>query len=592
MQNIELLDRISELEREIAMLPEGSITKKKVNGKDYYYHRVFQDGKRKENYIRQEDLSKLSSEIKKRKELEKEYKELKLQLSSNIYEEPSYNTSVKIGDALKSLTSIVRNYRKRECIKELRNYVKGPMDEKVFILYGLRRTGKTTLIRQILLEMEEDEFNKSAYIQIKLGDTLSDLDEDLRRLEREGFEYIFIDEVTLMEDFIRGAALFSDIFASSGMKIVLSGNDSLGFAFSEEEELYDRCIMLHTTFIPYREFEEVLGKKGIDEYIHYGGTMSLGGINYNEDSVFANEKNAEEYIDTAIAKNIQHSLELYRGGGHFRSLPVLYEKGELTNVINRVVENINHSFTRRVIEYTFKSHDISLTASNLLRDRNHPINLKSNINLDAVTKGIKDALDILDKEEQSVEIEDSHMAQIKEYLILLDLIQNIDLEYLPYVGKKDEITVITQPGLRYAQAETVVENLLMDVKFQGLSAYERAMILDRLLSEIRGRMMEEIILLETKVAKKDKRIFKLQFPVGEFDMVVWDPRNLSCEIYEVKYSNKQVPDQYRHLIDEEKCSLVTHRYGEITGRYVIYRGESATVDCIQYINVEEYLKSL
>ena len=276
MQNIELLDRISELEREIAMLPEGSITKKKVNGKDYYYHRVFQDGKRKENYIRQEDLSKLSSEIKKRKELEKEYKELKLQLSSNINEAPNYNTTVKIGDALKSLTSIVRNYRKRECIKELRNYVKGPMDEKVFILYGLRRTGKTTLIRQILLEMEEDEFNKSAYIQIKLGDTLSDLDEDLRRLEREGFEYIFIDEVTLMEDFIRGAALFSDIFASSGMKIVLSGTDSLGFAFSEEEELYDRCIMLHTTFIPYREFEEVLGKKGIDEYIHYGGTMSLG----------------------------------------------------------------------------------------------------------------------------------------------------------------------------------------------------------------------------------------------------------------------------------------------------------------------------
>ena len=29
--------------------------------------------------------------------------------------------------------------------------------------------------------------------------------------------------------------------------------------------------MLHTTFIPYREFEEVLGIKGIDEYIRYGG---------------------------------------------------------------------------------------------------------------------------------------------------------------------------------------------------------------------------------------------------------------------------------------------------------------------------------
>ena len=117
-----------------------------------------------------------------------------------------------------------------------------------------------------------------------------------------------------------------------------------------------RISMMHTTFIPYREFEEVLGIKGIDEYIRYGGTMSLSGVNYNEDAIFASARSAEEYIDTAIAKNIQHSLKMYEYGGHFRSLLDLYEKGELTNVINRVVENINHSFTRRVVERTFKSH--------------------------------------------------------------------------------------------------------------------------------------------------------------------------------------------------------------------------------------------
>lgn len=37
-----------------------------------------------------------------------------------------------------------------------------------------------------------------------------------------------------MEDFIEGAALFSDIYASSGMKIVLSGTDSLGFIFQKK----------------------------------------------------------------------------------------------------------------------------------------------------------------------------------------------------------------------------------------------------------------------------------------------------------------------------------------------------------------------
>ena len=131
---------------------------------------------------------------------------------------------------------------------------------------------------------------------------------------------MFIDEVTLMRDFIEGAALFSDIYASSGMKIVLSGTDSLGFVFTESQQLYDRCIILHTTFISYREFENVLGISGIDEFIRYGGTMSMGGVHYNESSPFATKKSADEYIDTAIARNIQHSLKYYQDGGHFRSL--------------------------------------------------------------------------------------------------------------------------------------------------------------------------------------------------------------------------------------------------------------------------------
>lgn len=38
--------------------------------------------------------------------------------------------------------------------------------------------------------------------------------------------------------------------------------------------------------------------------------------------------------------------------------------------------------------------------------------------------------------------------------------------------------------------------------------------------------------------------------------------------------------------------MTTHRYGKIAGRYVIYRGENTELDTIQYLNVEDYLKSL
>lgn len=576
MNHEEIIARIAEIEREIAVLPVGGVSKKNVHGKVYYYHRITQNGKRMEKYVKADEVDELISNIEKRKKLEKELKKLKqcMPKEKNL----DFKTKVLVGDRLKSLVSITRNYKKRECIQMLRDYIFKDIDDKVFILYGLRRTGKTTLIRQIILELPDSDFNKAAFIQVTSRDSLSDIDEDLRLLEKNGYKYVFLDEVTLMEDFIEGASLFSDIYASSGMKIILSGTDSLGFAFSKEEQLYDRCIMLHTTFIPYREFENVLGIYGIDEYIRYGGTMSLGGINYNASTPFSNIKDTEEYINTSIAKNIQHSLKMYQYGGHFRQLLDLYEKGELTNVINRVVEDMNHRFTKSVVE--------RITANNLLGDR------VDSLNLDKVTLGIKNMLDILNKEEQSIDISDVHMTQIKKYLSILDLIKEIDLEYLPEVNQKSKIIVGTQPGLRYAQAEAIVENLLLDEKFQELDIQKRTRILERLLSEIRGRMMEDIVLLETKLAKKDKHVFKLQFPIGEFDMVVQDPKTLSCEIYEIKYSKERACEQYRHINDEEKCAMTTHRYGNITGRYVIYRGENTEMDTIQYLNVEDYLKSL
>lgn len=594
----ELEQKISDIEEEIAALPEGSLTTKKIKNNVYSYHRVIRDKKRTEKYVPAAEADELKRQIEKRKELEKELKELIKQLpKAETPKKPSadareFKTLVRIGEQLSALVAPVKKYKKRVCISKLQEYIFGEPQDKVFVLYGLRRTGKTTMAKQVLSGLPEEDFSKAAFIQIKSGDTLADINADLNLLEKKGFRYVFLDEITLMEDFIEGAALFSDIYASSGMKIVLTGTDSLGFVFTRNDQLYDRCIDLHTTFISYREFESVLGIQGIDEYIRYGGTMSMSGVHYNEDSTFANSKRANEYINTAIAKNIQHSLKFYQNGGHFRALSDLYQKGELTNVINRVVENINHSFTTDVVEKTFESTDIAITARNMLHDRVSPIDIKAHLDLDAVTFGIMQALDILNREEQTIDIEEAHMTQIKEYLTLLDLIAEIDLVSLPDVNSRGKITVITQPGMRYAQADAIIKTMLLDEKFCELSLPDRTRVLERLQSEVMGRMMEDIVLLETKLAYPRKEVFKLQFAVGEFDMVVFDPEKLCCAIYEVKHSDQIVPAQYRFLIDPEKCAMTEHRFGTITGRYVIYRGENSASEGVKYLNAENYLKSL
>lgn len=597
MDNFDIMNRIDELEREIAALPQGGIAIKKVRGKEYYYHRFTRNHKRNEVYLDFDDVEPLRAKIEKRKALETELKELKHQLSKpkkarNESDNHKFNTYVRTREPLKAYAAQVKQYKKRECYKQLADYVFGEHQDKVFILYGLRRTGKTTMIRQALLDMSPEQFEKAAFVQIKSTDTLSDINSDLQYLESQGYRYVFIDEITLMEDFIEGAALFSDIYAGSGMKIVLSGTDSLGFIFTEYEQLYDRCIMLHTTFIPYREFERVLGIKGVDEFIRYGGTMSMGGKNYNENSSFATKKKADEYVDSAIARNIQHALEYYRDGGHFRNLYELYERNELTSAINRVVEDMNHKFARQVLTKTYKSSTMSLAAKNLLKDKAHSFDLMQNIDKDLVTASIKNMLDILEKEEQTVEIEDVHASEIKEYLTLLDLIVDIDLLSFPNIGKKREITAISQPGLRYAQTKAVVDSLVLDEKFNKLSAVERRFVIERVMTSIMGEMLEELILLETKIAKPKKEVFQLQFDRGEFDMVICDPEALSCEIFEIKHNENVYPEQYVHLVDEKKCEQTEYRFGKIKGKYVIYRGEPCEVDGIKYLNAEEYLKSL
>ena len=593
MELSEIQKRVAELEQQISHLPAGSITKKTVNGKEYFYHRWTEDKRRKEKYIPVDELENFHAQIEQRKKLDQDLKALKKQLPKTRSMDASmFTTNVRTGETLRSFAKSVRGYRRRECFQQLYDYVYGDPQDKVFILYGLRRTGKTTMIRQVFAEMRDTELVKAAFIQITAKDTLADVNRDLKILEAHDFRYVFLDEVTLMEDFIEGAALFSDVFAACGMKIVLSGTDSLGFLFTEDEQLYDRCVLLHTTFIPYREFETVLGIHGIDEYIRYGGTMSLGGIHYNENSTFASKEKTDEYVDTAIARNIQHSLRCYQYEGHIRHLRDLYDKNELTSAINRVVEDINHRFTLEVLTQDWKSHDLGISASNLRRDRENPTDILDRIDLVAVTSSLRKLLEIRNKAEQTIELDDIHVAEIKEYLDLLDLTREIDVLHLPDVSTKSSRTVIAQPGLRYAQADELIRSLLLDETFSALSLAERTVVQERILTEIKGRMLEDIVLLETKLTNLKKQVFVLQFPIGEFDMVVFDPEAGSCQIFEIKHSEEAVSQQYRHLVNEEKCAQTEHRYGSITGKFVLYRGKNQVLDGIPYQNVEEYLRNL
>ena len=599
----DIISQISELEKQISSLPVGYISKKLISGKERYYQQWTENGKIKSKYIKNDELEDFREKIELRKSLQSKLSDLKS--SAAFVERPSindakFNLRVIFGNDLKDFSAQTNVFQKRNCYEQIQKYLYSETLDKVCLVYGLRRTGKTTMIRQCLQDMNDTDFNRSVYIKATVNDTMASMNKDLKQLRELGIKFVFIDEVTLISDFIDSAAILSDIYSAMGMKIVLSGTDSLGFWLAIHEELYDRAIMVHTTYISFAEHSRLLGINDIDEYVRYGGTLKAGIWDFDnkevnaDDASFKDNESTRIYIDTAICSNIQHSLKCYQDGNHFRNLYELYEKKELTGAINRIIENESHKFLINVLTDDFKSHDLHLLGRNLRNDREEENRLEIFDNLDesSVTKSLMEILEIKNKDLQSVEVTDDHLSEIKEYLEALDLLDHSDQRAIGRKLSFAESNIFTQPGMRFCQAKALVHSILKDEKFDDLSVPVKLFVTDRLLSTVIGHMMEDIVILDTKRRYgKSKEVFKLYFAAGEFDMVIYDSKKGEIECFEIKHSDEIIEDQAKHLLNEDNISKTEQKYGKVVRRCVIYKGESGVAsNGIEYKNVEEFLK--
>ena len=507
-----------------------------------------------------------------------------------------FHTNVVTGTGLQALANSVAKYGKRDCFSTLQKFVAGSYDGKICILYGLRRTGKTTLLFQMLSELP---IEKTAYIKVQTTDDMSRLTKDLKVLFELGYRYVFIDEITLLNDFIDTAAVLSDVFSMMGMKIVVSGTDSLGFAMANRDELYDRSVTIHTSFIPFREYARLLNICSVDSYIEYGGTLKMENMSFDDpdaafdEVAFRDDESTRKYIDTAISRNIQHTLKNDHYGEYFNQLRELYEKGELTNVINRIVQHMNHRFVLRVVEDEFKSHDFGSAKELLLHDLPaERATVLYDVNEKQILERLKAIIEVKEKSETTVPITQEHIDKVKKYLLMLDLIVNCPERYES--GKQAEHIVFSQSGMRYAIAKALVYSMMQDAYFASIPEADKAYITGKILDDVKGRMLEDIVLLEVcKAAPSTMEAFKFKFDAGgEFDMVIYDKTSQNCRIYEIKHSAKVNEKQTIHLRDAEKCQIVEKRFGPISGKFVLYRGKDTFAEGVQYLNVENFLCGL
>ena len=160
----QLQDKIARLEKEISELPVGYISKKTINGIVRQYHlipvrkeQIAENGKKKSKYLDDETAEMMAERISKRRELQKELKQAKAlmpkktgmkHLKSTASDQ--FKTSVLTGVELRQFTFRSSNMKSRPCLKQIQDFLNDEAVSRVLILYGLRRTGKTTLIQQDL----------------------------------------------------------------------------------------------------------------------------------------------------------------------------------------------------------------------------------------------------------------------------------------------------------------------------------------------------------------------------------------------------------------------------------------------------------
>lgn len=463
--------------------------------------------------------------------------------------------------------------KKRYIFNDIMNYLNDD-NHKVMCLYGLRRTGKTILMAQSIMEL--DKYDDSLYVLCEENDTVGELK---KHINNHKCKYIFIDEATKLTNFINTCSILADIYTFSGKKVVMAGTDSLGFRIASKDELFDRVILKHTTYIPYNEYNHLLGLS-IDKYIQYGGTLSLEGVDYN--NYRAESSPFYEYLDGAIVENITHSLKNWDYGRKYGYLQKLHDDGDLESAIRKVVERENRDFLASTINNNFTG-EIRGSLIDLV-NKHSDLDVEP-LHRDELRQRTRAMLHI--REPLFNKVNDDAINQIIAYLIAMDVMIK---------GPKDGEYIFTQPGLRYYHAKVLSDALDADEYFQKYSETDKSTIKEKLEESVKGNLLEDIVYTQLKMKyrsadKSEYSISKYSNNMGsEFDVVVSDFKRGRSLALEVKHSSEIDDKQVIHLKDKEFCKEFEEKYGtQIVEKAVIYNGQTKNVSGIQYMNAEEFL---
>ena len=234
--------------------------------------------------------------------------------------------------------------------------------ELIKIIIGVRRCGKSVLMRQIMEELREKGIREDHIIYINFEDyDYTDYTEPKKfndyvksKIKDSNKYYLFFDEIQNVRDFEKVVNSFR---ATLNVSIFLTGSNSKVLSGDLATHLAGRYIKIKMMPFTFSEYLELQENKGIEkskeeaflEYLEWGGMPQI----YNSKSVLERKMYLRDLYNTVILKDIIER-------NNIRDVNLL------NRVIQFIMENIGGVISANSITKFLKSDNISTSVDTVL----------------------------------------------------------------------------------------------------------------------------------------------------------------------------------------------------------------------------------
>ncbi len=497
--------------------------------------------------------------------------------------------------------------KKRDCFPEIQDYLYNTAKEnKICAIYGLRRTGKTTLLKQAIEELSEEDKTKTFLITCNVETDFHSVISFINSSIKNGKKYFFIDEITYSKGFQQIGEILSDNFVNiHDARIVVTGTDSLALYLSSHSNLYDRVRFIPTTFSTFSEYSYIMDCSDIDEYIKLGSTFVP--------TIYENKANADEYVKTSIANNLINSIKKSEGKNNFQpELTELYDNDEIRTAIELIINKYNKLFSIRSLRATFESSIFTRSLNKLIKDDPDIIDA---INKNQINANISELLEIVPPENIKTNITQKHIAQLEDLLFDMDFLMRIPtIENYNNKEISSPMKIITHPGLYHANIEYTLHEIGNDNNWIGsYNNEQKEKLIKKAYDYAMGDLMENFIIANVnEILNKSKSVsmidlfndnitrwFVSKYEMydsekkhHESDLIIFDKQKKEIFLFEIKHSAENTPEQTQHLENKEFLNKIKDSFGKIAGRYVLYNGNNDFSTEIPRISAVDFLNTI